>query len=131
MRFKLASLFVALTVVAVVSCWIAILNEYDQRRQSANEFIARFGQLEHSKLGDYLVFSPSSELPMNEWAKLKYLDNGRIVGISFAQTSISDEQLAYIHELEWIQFVDVTETAVTEDGVAALQVALPDCRIEQ
>ncbi|MEO2018142.1 MAG: hypothetical protein ABGZ53_27635 [Fuerstiella sp.] len=46
-------------------------------------------------------------------------------------TSITDAGLVHLHGLWNLQILDLTGTNVSDDAVAALQRALPDCRMRR
>jgi Leucine-rich repeat (LRR) protein/tRNA A-37 threonylcarbamoyl transferase component Bud32 len=55
---------------------------------------------------------------------LKHLEK-----LSLRSSGVTDEGLKSLHGLSGLQELDLTETKVTAEGVAALQKALPKCRI--
>ena len=62
---------------------------------------------------------------INQFGELKRL--GRF---SLAGSKGTDKGLKHLHRLTRWKELDLTGTKVTEDGVAALQKALPKCKIE-
>jgi serine/threonine protein kinase len=53
----------------------------------------------------------------------------RLEKLSLAGSSVSDEGLKHLHGLDRLKELDLTGTKVTVEGVAALQKALPKCKI--
>ncbi len=57
-------------------------------------------------------------------AKLKHLEN-----LYLFDVAVTDTGLAKLAELDRLKYVTLTKTGVTQEGAAALQMALPNCRI--
>jgi hypothetical protein len=51
--------------------------------------------------------------------------------LDLGHTDVSDAGLEHLHDLTNLKELDLTGTKVTAEGVAALQKALPKCKIER
>lgn len=59
----------------------------------------------------------------------RLLELPHLSGLSLSQTAVTDAGLAYVHVLKQLHFADLRGTQVSPQGVADLQQSLPDCLI--
>ena len=74
------------------------------------------------------VIDPVAELE-NLRAKITRNDNGEVVALNLNLTQITDAGLVHLKGLTGLQTLGLRGTQVTDQGVADLQKALPNCEI--
>jgi Leucine-rich repeat (LRR) protein len=79
-------------------------------------------------------FRTEGELPGGAWqrtlARLQALnDENRLKFLDLSGTAIRDRHLADLAKLIKLQMLDLRRTEVSDEGVASLQVQLPDCKM--
>jgi hypothetical protein len=134
-QFSLRTLLIVVTLLALPLCWLGL--KVDEARQQQTAVVAI------RKLGGFVAYDyqfdsqghdlPGATLPGPAWLHSLLGDDffRNVYGVILLDPSVKDADLEQLKALTQLRYVSVFGTNVTDVGVAKLQEALPDCKIDR
>ena len=115
-QYRLRSLFLLTTLVAIGMSWLTVTMQNQRKQKAAAKAIEKVGgivKLERTWLGKLLRDDSLV----------------RVTDVFLSGTPDTNAALVHLQGLSQLQWLDLTGTKVTDQGVKKLQQALPKCNI--
>jgi hypothetical protein len=117
-QFRLRSLFILMTLVAIACSWIAVMRN-QWRQKAAEKAIKQAGGYVTLEVGAQAANLSRTSITDDELVCLQGLDH--LQRLVLSDTKVTDAGLAHLEGLEQLQRLDLTGTKVTDAGLVHLE----------